>query len=506
MPRFQLPATIDDDALEAVIRPIGDIGYASTVSVTATYLDTFDWRLFRAGLVLVEECAGDRRLVLMEAGREPVSAPSPTTPCWPDDLPRGHLADRVGPLLGIRALVTAGAMRLERRDGRIVDAEGNLISRLRIETGLALDNLGNPATEPTTTLRIDSGPATRVFGELEGAEPAAETDLESAAAARGRRPGGYSSKLDIALDPAQPSESAVRTILLDLLGTLERNTAGTIADLDTEFLHDLRVACRRTRSALTQLKGVMPAGVVRPFNDGFKWLGTVTGPLRDLDVYLLEMPVYRSMLPPEAAADLDPLESLIRRSRAEAHRAVVRALRSSRFERLTTEWRELLEIDSVSDEGPAQRPVVELARERIGKAFRRILKKGAKLDADPPAEALHRLRIDAKKLRYLLEFFKNLSAGGEIDARIKELKRLQDILGGFNDMEVQRDRLHEFAAALHGEPATSTETLLTLGRLAGMLEQRQEDFRLAFHDAFVEFSSPTVRNAYDRLFGGRELT
>lgn len=71
-------------------------------------------------------------------------------------------------------------------------------------------------------------------------------------------------------------------------------------------------------------------------------------------------------------------------------------------------------------------------------------------------------------------------------------------------MEVQRERLTGFAEILHTDPAVPTATLLTLGRLAGMLEDRQERFRLAFHDAFVPFSGAEVRAAYDRLFGDRE--
>jgi len=294
----------------------------------------------------------------------------------------------------------------------------------------------------------------------------------------------------------------MRTIMLELLTTIEANIDGTIGDLDTESLHDLRVACRRTRTALTQLKGVLPAETVAPFNAEFKWVGSVTGLLRDLDVFLLEMPTYHTILPARATTDLEPLAKLIKTTRNRALISVADALRSSRFTQLVTSWRQTLEANEPSPCPHASRPTVELANERITKAYRRILKRDKELDTDLPAGALHRLRIDAKKLRYLLEFFRSLYPERDINARIKELKRLQDILGGFNDVEVQRNLLSDFTRDLHADSAVGTSCILTLGRLAATLEERQEDLRAAFHDSFKEFSSTPVRAAFRRLIGG----
>jgi len=168
-----------------------------------------------------------------------------------------------------------------------------------------------------------------------------------------------------------------------------------------------------------------------------------------------------------------------------------------------TSWRQTLEATEPSPTAIAACRAIELADTRISKAYRRILKRGAGFDDDPPAEALHRLRIDAKKLRYLLEFFRSLYPEQVITARINELKQLQDILGGLNDMEVQRKRLTDFAHELHGDPAVPTSCILTVGRLAAILEERQEGFRMAFHDAFMEFSGRRARAAFSRISGGK---
>jgi len=503
MSRYLLPTDFDEASLTAGLGAEYGLVTAAGSEFTVVLRDTFDWRLYRAGLVLVEELGRDRRLVLKESGREPYSIAGQSTPRTAEDLPAGHLTERIGPLMGIRALVPVGAARIRRREGRIENANGEMVARLRFETIEPLDRDGNPGPA-TDKLDIRGGEATAELGRIPGLTTCSEHDLDVLAAARGRSPGDYSSKFRVGLDLSQPADSAVREILLALLTTLEANVEGTVADIDTEFLHDLRVACRRTRSALTQLKGVFPDEITAPFNTEFKWLGGLTGPLRDLDVYLLEMPGYRALVPAHASADLEPLEELIRSARSRALTSVVRGLRSARFDRLVTGWRQTLD-EVVPSSGPhASRSILEVADKRISRAHRRILKHGRGLDHDPPAETLHRLRIDAKKLRYLLEFFHSLYPAAEINARIKELKRIQDILGGFNDMEVQRDRLSAFARELHAGPDVETSCILTLGRLAGALEDRQEELRTAFHEAFARFESEPVRAAFKNLSGGKE--
>ncbi len=71
------------------------------------------------------------------------------------------------------------------------------------------------------------------------------------------------------------------------LAAMRWNEAGLRADLDSEFLHDWRVAVRRTRCLLGQLKQVFPAGETRRLRSELGWLARLTGPLRDLDVFLL---------------------------------------------------------------------------------------------------------------------------------------------------------------------------------------------------------------------------
>ena len=99
------------------------------------------------------------------------------------------------------------------------------------------------------------------------------------------------------LEPDERSDRAAGRILPALLEVIEANLPGAVADIDSEFLHDLRVSVRRTRSLQRQLRAAFPAEPLQHFRAEFRWLQRVTGPSRDLDVYVLEFDDFSATLP-----------------------------------------------------------------------------------------------------------------------------------------------------------------------------------------------------------------
>jgi CHAD domain-containing protein len=503
----------EDWTLESLSHSLGGrLQLEPTTTLHRYHLDSFDWRLYRTGSRLTLESSGPRRALHWSSGEQeaPYVLPTVEDIRFPWDLPPGFLRGALEEILELRALIPVGTSRVEQQLGRLIDSEGNLAVRLCNERVLPLDHTGSPSPDLRNAIHLQALTGHEsVYRELlnalheAGAVDDAVDDLTAAAAAVGRRPGDYHSKPDLELKPEDPSCQALRQILGQLLSTLRANVDGVLADVDVEFLHDLRVATRRTRSALAQIKGVLPSEAVERFTPEFKWLGTVTGPCRDLDVYLIEMEGFRKQLKDESGV-LDPLRELIERARQQAHLAVCSALESQRFRRLLDDWAEFLEspLSGDGDTPNAGLPISNVADGRILKAYRRMVKRGSKLGGDPPAEALHRLRIDAKKLRYLLEFFAALYPKKTISRLVRELKQLQDILGGFNDMEVQQDRLAKFAEELVAGEDAHAETLLAMGRLAAAMATRQEEHRLAFSDSFAQFANDDSQRLYRKLFGG----
>jgi CHAD domain-containing protein len=86
---------------------------------------------------------------------------------------------------------------------------------------------------------------------------------------------------------------------------------------------------------------------------------------------------------------------------------------------------------------------------------------------------VHDLRKRCKELRYLLEVFRPMCAAAPHRSLVKELKALQDTLGEFQDGEVQREAVREFAAVMMEERAAPPETVLAMGELAAQLDAHQ---------------------------------
>jgi CHAD domain-containing protein len=324
--------------------------------------------------------------------------------------------------------------------------------------------------------------------------------------AAGTKPGDYSSKLEIKLEPDMRSDEAVKRILRFLLEVMEKNEPGIQADIDTEFLHDYRVAVRRTRSALTQLKHIFPPKKTERFKNDFAYLGETTNQLRDLDVYLLKEGAYKSMLPVLLRGDIAPMFAYLRGKRSKSLTDVVNALVSVEYGHIMNDWEVFLNKPAAENrETPfASRPIIDLAQERIYKRYRSIIRDGRIALQDPQEKQLHVLRIECKKLRYLIEFFADLFPRKKIAMVLKQLRKLQDNLGNFNDFCIQEQYLLEVSEELPVNEAQSRKTLLAIGCLVGALDNEKQSAQASFSETFTEFSNPENRKLFSNLFAHKE--
>jgi CHAD domain-containing protein len=160
-----------------------------------------------------------------------------------------------------------------------------------------------------------------------------------------------------------------------------------------------------------------------------------------------------------------------------ARRALVRALRSQRFRRLCATWREglvwVVESEPVSATGAVER----LARKRVLVAYRRVIKRAVTLTPASPAEDVHTLRKRAKELRYLLEVFAPVCDPGLHRAMVRKLKALQEVLGAFQDGEVQSAALRVFAERMLAAGPAHAAPLLAMGELSARFADMQHEAR-----------------------------
>ena len=481
-----------------------------------TWLDTFDWRLYKAGLTLhFEQARRGGRLVLSKAdgtpqAEQPVTR-SPLRPGLAQDLPPGPVRDRIAVLISPRALLPIVKAVSTVSVTRLLNADGKTVARLvtdhvTVTAPTAHAGGGTTAELPprlaVAEVRGYPGQARRAVSLLAGVpgvSHASQNVFTAALTALGRHPADYTSSVEAEITAAMPAPVAVARLLLRLLDTLELNVDGVLRDIDIEFLHDLRVAVRRTRSAIKLLGGVLPADLVEHFKAEFKWLGDVTTPTRDLDVHLLGFPALAGQLVAASPADLEPLRAFLARRRTREFRRLAAALRGPRFRAITQDWRKaLLEIRDV--DGPRRRrpSAVALALSTTGRSFRRIAAHGNAITTDSPPESLHDLRKRTKELRYLLEFFAPLHDPVAYRKVVSDLKQLQDCLGEFQDSEVQRHEIRDLADAMLADSmlagrAAPTATLLAMGEIAAKLALSQAEARAEFTVRFARFAGPAGR-------------
>jgi CHAD domain-containing protein len=503
----------DDGALDALTPRFSLVPGGRPRTVRRTWLDTFDWRLHRAGLTLEHTTgAGPGELTLTGPdGERLVARPGRLT--WPalaGSLPDGPLRARLRPLIGVRALMPAARGGSAVRDLRVLNADDKTVAWLTLDRL----SLTYPATaDLSSRLRVtavrgyqpQAERVAQVLGGTPGVEPQAPPPLDAALAAAGRRAGDYTSQVNVCLTPAMPAAAAVTAVLLDLLSTLEANVPGTIRDVDTEFLHDLRVSVRRTRSVLKLVGHVLPAEFAQKFRPEFKWLGDLTTPTRDLDVYLLKYPDMAAGLVAATPEELHPLHAHLIRSHAAERRRLVRGLRSARFTRLIREWRAALESLQATTQGPAAArgpDAADLAAASIRRAHRRVLQQGSAITASSPPERLHDLRKRCKELRYLLESFASLHDPATHRRAVKELKGLQDCLGEFQDGQVQQHEIRMFAEQMMSDRNVPATALLAMGELAAGVGLQQVQARSQFAGRFREFASLATQQRFRTLTAG----
>jgi triphosphatase len=251
------------------------------------------------------------------------------------------------------------------------------------------------------------------------------------------------------------------------------------------------------RAAISLFADILQDPQTAALKDELKWLTSELGPARELEVLVTQVvaPVRRRH---SRLKGVSSLSRDLAHQRGAALARAQNAIRSPRFRALT------LEIAAWLEAGQWSRPQDDLVRDRgdvaletsaveqLTRRFRKIRKKGKKLaELDPRGR--HRLRIQAKKVRYASEFFANLFPGRKASKRrekfLSALERLQDCLGDLNDIAVHEDRIAAIANRrgrnrLRGSPKRAFAAGLLTGREDARLDRVLESSNDA-HAALV---------------------
>ena len=248
------------------------------------------------------------------------------------------------------------------------------------------------------------------------------------------------------------------------------------ADQAVEFIHQVRVALRRLRSALKVFAPALPNAFTETWPQRLRDNADRFGPARDLDVLRTEL---LDAIAPEwliGTVAFRDLIDVVDRERHTAHEVAKRALDPEEQAHMILAFN----ADVLQLPGCGSVPGLELAefaRERLVRARRRARERFHAASSLEPAQ-LHRLRIGLKDLRYAVEFFAPLLGRKTVRSYLERLTQAQTTLGFLQDLEVARGRLEIWA---HAAPSLSLAAGFVLGwhgpRYSGLRSRVLEETR-----------------------------
>jgi CHAD domain-containing protein len=316
----------------------------------------------------------------------------------------------------------------------------------------------------------------------------------------GCKPENWTAKPACQISPSMTIRDAIRNLATASLETCRRCEAGIMQDIDTEFLHDYRVSLRRLRSTLKLVKHVYPPDTTKLVLGDLAAIARRTNRLRDLDVCLLRREEYISSVPPELVDALEGMFVDLEQDRFQQQKAVAEQLQTQLYrERMRRLGQVFDESRCWPISAHSHLLTQALAGRVLAKRYRRMCRDVARLRVKSTDQQIHDLRLEAKKLRYLLEFFGDLYPNEEVIRLTKKLRKLQNVLGDFNDLSVQKQFLLEYLQDQVKRRGESTSLALGVGCLLGILHRRQIEVREKLDGKLTAFTAMETRTLVGEL-------
>jgi len=505
------------EAEAAIVACLQEQGYGvealDPVRNLDTYLDTFDWSLMKNHLALRYRVSnGSAMYTLKSIGPIPDGIAKRMEREIPLDKPVDvpalirvkEIRKLVEGMIFPRKLLEQIQVRTDRRRYRVISPEGAEIELAFDTSSFSLRGLHKPrraAKRAELEAEIRQGPETAL-----GA-------LASLLCGKFNYPPSTASKLEVAIQRfkvAPPSKKppeklrvrlddrldlALRKILTDQFRRFREQLPGLQRDIDTEFVHQARVATRRMRSALRLFRGAAPESPAAYLEGELKWLGGALGEVRDLDVFLLNLSRFRGQIERFPAGRKRTFENWIERHRRAPLKALGQALESPRYRHFERRILQFLErpLPSRPRAPRAMKPLGEVAPLIITEKFDAVIEQGRAVLANPKLKQFHRLRIQMKRLRYACEFM-GPAYDGALDPFIDRTVEIQDCLGELQDTVFTREFVDSLRADWQGK-LVEPDLLFILGEIYQLQAEIARERRDQFGEIWERFSSEETLTA-----------
>jgi len=489
---------------ESLLKPRFSLTNIKKQRHSLSYLDTFDWKLLKANAFLMnagsQVCFFDYKSDKIIRSEENINKIE-----FSEDFQNSELKKQLQKTTSPRALTVKFTINKLEKSGNIVNEDEKIICCFSIEEYKLLKNNKKIPTiitlfplrgydEETKNiskylLRLNSDNIRNIHNYL-------INQLES-------KPGIYSTKVKVRLKPEYSALCSFKEIFLYLFNIIELNLEGIIKNIDIEFLHDFRTSVRRARTLLSQMKNIINEDFRNELNKEFKTIQKICNNARDLDVFINSQKRFESELPLELRDGLHSLFDYLKEQRKTEQHFLVKALSSNEFLSFIKESKKVLssnELENTMCGKLGKGNIKGVANDLIYKRYLLVIKKGRKIKNDTKDNALHELRIECKKLRYLIEFFASLYFKKEIKIIEKNLNMLQDYLGEFSDLSVQRRKLQEYLDQILARESNIRELATSVGGLITIKHRKQLKIRKSFQRVFSEFSNKKNQKIFKIVF------
>jgi CHAD domain-containing protein len=299
--------------------------------------------------------------------------------------------------------------------------------------------------------------------------------------------------------PEDTLAEAGRKVLRMHLARMLASEPGTRAGEDIEELHKMRVATRRMRAAWRVFDGAYRRGLQRRYVRELRGVARALGAVRDLDVQLEGINEWLAGQP-DAAPALEPLRSDWRRQREVARSELIELLDSRDYRDFVDDYLDFVETNGSGE--AATRPgepvlVRDTAAGRLWQAYEHVRAHGAALEwADVPA--LHALRIEGKRLRYTLEFFREVLPP-QAEGLIERVTAMQDHLGLLNDADVAARLARDWLTARG--PRLTEASRQAVVQFLDSREAQVRRLRRSFGPVWRRVDSPGFRRSFALAVG-----
>jgi CHAD domain-containing protein len=295
-----------------------------------------------------------------------------------------------------------------------------------------------------------------------------------------------------------PMSEAGRKVLRFHFRRMLEHEPGTRLGEDIEELHDMRVATRRMRSAFRVFKPFFDPDALRPFLKGLQRTGRALGSVRDLDVFMEKARRYLAAINEEERSDLDPLFEIWQEQRDAARAKMLSHLDNKRYQGFVGEFDHFLSTEgagalpSTAGKPTPVRvdqvvPALIYTRYSVVRGYEALIENAS-------LETLHALRIDCKRFRYAMEFFREV-LGPEAGEVIEDAVVVQDHLGDLQDADVACHLLVEFLDQWSGKERRDR---INISGVTHYLVAKQSELRAlvdTFPEIWYHFNRIAVRRA-----------